>query len=195
MKEAEWFKGHIDKAISQWVRGMAAADRAARTLRRDQFYELYYEDLVADPEAELRRLCDFIGEDYAPAMAAPAEVAAYAVPERKTWHALTHGDVTASRVGTWRDRLEPEEIGLCERVMGRQLRRRGYEVTGEFQVSVSRQLRYAKRTFQKFCERAPRQVAIRVDRLRRPADLSAQARSSQRIPSQASAWIESHSRF
>ena len=27
MKEADWFRGHIDKGISSWVRGMAAAER------------------------------------------------------------------------------------------------------------------------------------------------------------------------
>lgn len=174
MKEAEWFRGHIDKAISQWVRGMAAAERAARTLSADQWHELHYEDLVASPEEQLRRVCDFLGEDYAPEMAAPAEVAAIAVPKRKTWHALTHGEVTTSRIGTWQGRLDPEEIGLCERVMGRQLRRRGYEVIGEQPVSVTRQLRYAKRTFKNFRERASRQLIIRMDRLHPPTNLSAQ---------------------
>jgi hypothetical protein len=178
MKEADWYRGHIDKGISGWVRGMAAAERAARTLPADQFYELHYERLVASPDTELRKLCDYLGEEYSPAMAAPAEVAAYAVPERKVWHALTHGDVTASRVGTWRERLDPEEIGLCERVMGRQLRRRGYRVTGAYPVSVTRQLRYTKRTLQKMRERARRELSIRMDRLHPPTDVSARAVST-----------------
>jgi sulfotransferase family protein len=173
MKEADWFRGPIDKGISSWVRGMAAAERAAKVLPPDQFFELHYEDLVRDPETELRKLCDFLGEEFAPEMMEPAKVAAIAVPERKVWHALTHGEVTTSRVGSWRDRLDPEEIGLCERVMGRQLRRRGYDVTGEFSVSVSRQLRYAKRTVQKFRERASRELSIRKDRLRPPTELAA----------------------
>lgn len=67
MKEADWFRGHIDKGIFQWVRSMSAAERAARALRPDQFHELCYEDLVTDPEAELRKICDFLEEEYDPA--------------------------------------------------------------------------------------------------------------------------------
>jgi len=173
MKEAAWYHGHIDKGISQWVRAMASAERAAKTLPSEQFYEIRYEDLVAKPEVELRALCDFLGEEYVPEMSEPAQVASIAVPERKVWHALAHGVVTTSRVGSWRDRLEPEEIGLCERVMGRQLRRRGYEVSSEYPLTVTRQLRYAKRTFKKLRQRAPREITIRIHRLRRPTHLAA----------------------
>ncbi len=172
MKEADWYRGHIDKGISAWVRGMAAAERAARDLPSDQFYELHYEDLVAEPEKELRKLCDFLGEEFAPEMTEPAKVAEFAVPERKVWHKLTHGEVTTSRIGTWRDRLSPEEIGLSERIMGRQLRRRGYEVTGEYPVTVARQLRYAKRTAKKFRERAAREWSMRMSRLRPPREIA-----------------------
>ncbi len=189
MKEADWFKGHIDKGISTWVRSMAVADRAARELPADQFYELYYEDLVANPESELRKLCDYLGEQYAPEMTEPAKVAAFAVPERKVWHALTHGEVTTKRVGSWRERLTPQEIGLCERVMGRALRRRGYEVTGEHSVTVKRQLRYARRTFKKFRERASREMTIRMNRLRPPTELA--ARPAEAEPGHAEASSES----
>jgi hypothetical protein len=173
MKEAGWYRDHLDKGISRWARGMAAAERARRILPANQFHELYYEDLVAKPEVELRRLCDFLGEEYVPEMAEPARMAAVAIPERKVWHALAHGEVTTSRIGSWRERLTPQEIGLCESVMGRQLRRRGYEVSGEFPLSLKRRLRYMERSFKALRKRAPRQMTIRMHRMRRPVDLAA----------------------
>src|SRR5215467_3176159 len=103
--------------------------RAARTMPADSYFELYYERLVDDPERELRRLCEFLGERFDPAMTEPSAVADVAVPERKTWHALTHDRVTSARVGSWERRLEPAEIGLCEAVMGRRLVAHGYPLS------------------------------------------------------------------
>ena len=50
-------------------RAQARASGARRGA--DRYYELRYEALVADPEAQLRPLCDFLGETFLPQMAQP----------------------------------------------------------------------------------------------------------------------------
>jgi hypothetical protein len=188
MREQPWHKGGINHAISQWVRGMEAGWRAAKKLPADQYFEVYYERLTAEPEAELRRLCEFIGEEYDPAMAEPSSVASVAVPERKVWHALTHGEVTTERVGSWQQRLKPAEIGLCESVMRRQLLARGYEVEGSHSPGVKRRFRYLRHTMRDTWRRSRRTLNVQVDRLRRPTGLSARLASAQAgtpVPGQA----------
>lgn len=78
-------------------------------------HTLRYEDLVADPEGELRRLCAFLGLEFEPAMLRYGE--------------HDHGDFVKG-IGDWRDKIragtvvaarplpDPEEIpeelhGIC----------------------------------------------------------------------------------
>ncbi|MEU4156813.1 sulfotransferase [Actinoplanes sp. NPDC026670] len=143
LKEAPWSSGDLDELIDVWARSADNALRAARTLPVDGFHQVRYEDLVAGPEPHLRRICDFLGEEYHPAMARPSELAPVAVPGYKTWHALTHSDVTTARAGSWRERLTADEIARCEAVFGDRLTRFGYEPATE-------------------CRRTPRVRAIRT---------------------------------
>jgi hypothetical protein len=130
LKEMSWHKEDIYGTVARWARSVDDARRASRRLRPDQWHELRYEDLVADPPAVLRQICTFLGEDYDPAMARPSEVADVAVPKFKTWHQRTHDPVTTQRVQSWQQRLSPAEIALCEAALGSRLRACGYELSG-----------------------------------------------------------------
>jgi hypothetical protein len=74
--------------------------------------EVRYEDLIADPERELRRVCEFIELPFEPGMAAP--------PDRSRIEA------GLGPVGTWRERLEPEQLEAFEEVAGPMLDELGY---------------------------------------------------------------------
>ena len=113
-----WFNQDIYAAVCTWTEAIDSGRRAARRLPADAYFELRYEDLVADPAARLAELCHFLGEDYVPAMAEPHKIAGSTIPERKTWHADTQRAVTAAPSGTWQERLQPWEIALCEAAMG-----------------------------------------------------------------------------
>jgi hypothetical protein len=121
-----WFRGDIRHATAIWADAMDYADRNARRLAADQWFELRYEDLVADAEPQLRRLCAFLGEDYDPRMAQPHELASVAVPERKVWHARTHETPNASTVGAYARRMSAEDRQLIDSVLAGRLRARGY---------------------------------------------------------------------
>jgi hypothetical protein len=126
LKEAPWRPPDFGELIDHWARAADASLRAARTYGPDVYHQVRYEDLVAEPERYLRGICDFLGEDYDPAMARPCEVAEVAVPTYKTWHTLTRSDVTTERVSSWQRRLTAEEIVRCEAVFGVRLERFGY---------------------------------------------------------------------
>lgn len=140
--EMPWHKAGIYEAVSAWAQAVSHGQWASRALGPDSYYEVRYERLVTDPEHELVALCRFLGEEYDPAMTDPAAVADVAVPKHKTWHARTHGEVTAERVGSWSERLEPWELGLCEAVLGDQLASYGYELSGAPTPPVTHRLRY-----------------------------------------------------
>ena len=74
--------------------------------------EVRYEDLIADPEATLRRVCEFIELPYDVVMTEP--------PERSR----IENDL--GPVGSWRERLEPEHLEAFEEVAGKMLDELGY---------------------------------------------------------------------
>ncbi|MBO0772591.1 MAG: sulfotransferase [Actinobacteria bacterium] len=144
LKSMPWFKQDIYAAISTWNEAVDSGRRAARRLPPGTCFELRYEELAASPEPQLTALCEFLGEEYDPAMAQPHKVAAATLPERQVWHAATQQRVTAARSGSWRERLEPWEAALCEAVMGGRLRSLGYELTGAPRPPATQLARFAR---------------------------------------------------
>ncbi len=144
LKEMDWYKHDIYHAIATWVEAIDADEHATRSLPPGTYHRVYYENLTRDPAAELKGLCDFLGEEFDPAMCDPAPVAAVALPQRKTWHARARGQVDAARSGTWRERLTAVEIALCEAAAGERLRRHGYRVDPAGRPPAAEYARYLK---------------------------------------------------
>jgi sulfotransferase family protein len=187
LKEMPWYSGGVYQAIGNWNRGLDQGRRAAKMLSAESYYELSYERLVNDPEPELRALCGFLGEDYDPAMESPNELAAMAVPKRKSWHALTYSEPTTDRIGSWRQRLEPWEIGLCESLMGERLRSRGYEVGGEHSPGLTHRALYVGQGTRSRLSSARSEVIERYHHLRPPTGIAALLTSEERrrsVPTQ-----------
>jgi hypothetical protein len=174
MKDQPWHSGGVHHAISQWRRGMDAGRRASHRLDAGQYIEVFYEDLVAVPEPQLAKICDFIGEEYDPAMIEPSRLARVAVPQRKKWHALTHDPVTTDRVGSWRQRLTPTEVALCESLFGRQLVDRGYELSGAGRAAWKDRAQYLNHSIHDAYRRSRRTARIQIDRVRRANGIAAQ---------------------
>jgi hypothetical protein len=169
-----WFTGDIYAAVCTWIEAIDSGRRAARHLPPDAYFELKYEELVADPQARLAQLCDFLGEEYDPAMAEPHKIAGATIPERKTWHADTQRAVTPAPSGTWRDRLQPWEIGLCEAAMGSRLRALGYEVTGGDGLSGAHLARYARSAVLHRGAASKRRMRDVMERRREPGPVESQ---------------------
>ena len=96
-----------------------ARDARAMTLR--------YEDLVTEPERELRRVCEFIGEDYEPAMLDSRESAANVAAEHEWWKASVSGPLNTSSVGRWREAMSFEARRFAGLHLADYLREHGYD--------------------------------------------------------------------
>jgi Sulfotransferase family len=130
LKQVHWWPSGVPGAIAAWVLADRELRRVGQRLPADSYHRLRYEDLLADPRAELSALCKFLGEDFDEAMLDHASAARDIVPERKSWHVRTKGELDPARIAAWRTVLTPEEIGLFERVAAEPLRRNGYELSG-----------------------------------------------------------------
>jgi hypothetical protein len=105
-------------------RGLSYRD----TIHATQILEVRYETLVSDVEATIRRICDFLGEDFETGML-DVQRRVSAVPKReRSIHGKLDQPITAEAIATWRRTLSPTECFVMESCLGTDLSRLGYRL-------------------------------------------------------------------
>lgn len=124
--EKEW---HTDLlfALKSWQRRVRLARRSGHGLGPDRYTEVRYEDLVADPEPELRRLCDFLGEPFDPAMTVPQRTASGEVWAGDIFHRRLHEAPNAGHTLRWVREMPAGDRALARKAVGETLRGFGYD--------------------------------------------------------------------
>ena len=126
------YKSAARAARTEWARYVDAARALEARLPAGRFLEVRYEDLVAEPEAQGRRLFAFLGEDWDPAVLDfdPTE---HRATDRYQWFTAQRrgagGDsstIYQSRVGAGGNSLDPFLRTLLRRRNGDLLRELGY---------------------------------------------------------------------
>jgi Sulfotransferase family len=134
---------HFDAAAARWRRWIHAAREQGESVGR--YMELRYEDLVADPEPELRRICEFTELDWDPVMLRHHEHAGERLEEldrelpaddrrsrtegaeRMRIHARAREPASTERIARWRKEMSPDDLSAFEAVAGDLLADLGYE--------------------------------------------------------------------
>ena len=117
-----------DSVVGNLVR-IDSDDRASREkIDSDpRAMTLRYEDLVTEPERELRRVCEFIGEEYAPSMLDSRETAAGVAAEHEWWKDSVSGPLNTSSVGRWHEEMSADACRFAALHLADYLRHHGYE--------------------------------------------------------------------
>jgi hypothetical protein len=125
----------VAKAADEWV--SAYEVHVPRASADPRVVEVAYEELVRDTEAQLRRVCAAIGEDWDPRMIegrTQVEGAATrdSLAEARWRHWLTEherrasAEISTERLEAWRERLSPAALGMVEAMCRRGMERYGY---------------------------------------------------------------------
>jgi hypothetical protein len=147
LAEVSWGTSDVSEAAERWATEIRRGRRHAARLPEGDYLELRYEDLVADPEASLRRVCEAIELPFDPAMLAHEEGAAerldeivrdsrhagggaVSAAERAAQHRLAAEPTRGDRVGRWRREMSEADRRRFEASAGRLLERLGYPVGG-----------------------------------------------------------------
>jgi len=103
-----WFNYHPYTLGKLWAR---ATHLALQHREHTRFYLLRFEDIVANPEPELQKLCAFLDIPY--------EIAMLNIPQMGSSH-RTNTDqqigVTQSSLNRWMETLTRGEVFICERI-------------------------------------------------------------------------------
>src|SRR3954470_23973889 len=130
MKKKPWFDHQPIPCMATWMMAIDCSQESGRRLGPERFLEVRYEDLVTHPESELRRACDFLGEDYAPQMCEPEKIADQVNPSYYEQRDQILEGIYTRAMDAWRDELEPWEISTFEKGAGERLAHYGYEPSG-----------------------------------------------------------------
>ena len=100
----------------------SSVSTGTRYLNHPQVINMRFEDLLAQPEQELHRVCDFVGIDYQPSM-----LEIYAVGSSNAKDNFDEKGIQRERVHTWKKGgLSNTEIYLCQRITRRWRQAHGY---------------------------------------------------------------------
>lgn len=95
---------------------------ACQSSRRTNYLMLRYEDLVADPEKHLGRICRHAEVEYAPGLVGTTDFE----PGVRWWGRRARGKLTGERLDRWRVDLAPWQAAVVERVAGSYMEMYGY---------------------------------------------------------------------
>ncbi|MFP3914997.1 MAG: sulfotransferase family protein [Actinomycetota bacterium] len=117
-------KGRAGGAVARWNYSLRLAERHL-SRHPDDYLVVRFEDLVHRPDETVRRVCEFLGEEFAPSM---LEMAG-APTHRRRMMGETPGPVRLSPeyIGRFRGRVPPGEIEYIQRHAALGMARYGYE--------------------------------------------------------------------
>jgi hypothetical protein len=120
-------------------------------------FTLRYKDLVLEPEATLRKVCDFIGEEFEARMLDTSESIQHVNKINDNCQAKAGTPPDPSRIADWINALSDQENRVFEAVLGNSLLKYGYACRDDFKgyvaVYPASQSRYYWHALQDFVER------------------------------------------
>jgi len=157
-------KSYHPVILAMLWRGQAGSMlKAAREFGPEQVYIQKYEDLVADPESQARKLCDWLGLDFGQNMLNVAM-------SNSSFSGVNNGQgVSKEAVERWKSHLDDTEIALIQSVAKSRMIEAGYELE-----PVSPSLAGRMASYGSFPLALGRSFAANKDRIGNPVSYIAQ---------------------
>lgn len=125
-----WFDGSLLNGLYYWSEKVFVARKMGLMLPAKRYFEIRYEDLVADPEKELKKLCGFLEIEYETSMLNYSTKSKHIVGERISKHhknLLRRPDKALTY--KWKHKLLFREMALCDMIIGDRLKEFGYDLS------------------------------------------------------------------
>jgi hypothetical protein len=111
-------------AASWWIKCVAHGLAAECFWGPQRVLRLHYEDLLAEPEGSLKKICHFVGIEYQPKILGGG---GFFVPDYTlTQHSLVGRPIDFSRVAAWKNEMKKRDIEIFESIAGDFLGNLGY---------------------------------------------------------------------
>ncbi len=122
--DAKW--GYSFSREFEWPAAMQLARQHRASALAPRILEVRYEDLVRDTEGTVRRICDFLGETFEPAMLDWQRNIGQVPAHGRHIHRKLERPISQDAIGVWRQKLSALECFAIEASLQRDLRWQGY---------------------------------------------------------------------
>lgn len=116
-------------AAEKWVR-QVQVQQHYKEKYKDRCYWVRYEDLVVSPEKNLRKICDFLGENFHESMLTYYKTDNY-IQKKNVFNENTFKKLDTDIINKWKNILKRSQINIFESVAGKVLVEQGYELVGD----------------------------------------------------------------
>ena len=125
MVRAPWTHNNLRRHAAEWrYRAALAADFRDRYPRK--FHVAHFERLIQEPQLELTRVCEHLGESFEARQLNP-QVDSGVVPQwEREWKAQSQGPIDTSRLAAWKKVTPAGQLELMNGLMRPQLKLWGY---------------------------------------------------------------------
>jgi hypothetical protein len=129
LMDKTWGPGDFVSSLHYWTQKVACARKMLYMLPEERFLEVRFEQFVAEPEAELRRVMQFLQLEFEPAMLdSYRNNAEDKVGGRiNSFHPHLKEAVSKDQAFKWKKRLGPADQALAYEIAGTELEELGYE--------------------------------------------------------------------
>ena len=110
-------------AAKTWEQYVDAGQQAKDYLVNDAYFEVKYEDLIADPEKKIKEICHFLGESFEPGM-----VNFKKSQDPKTKTPMLRKSIQKTNTEKWLSNMSTWQIRVFESVAGKTLKINNYPV-------------------------------------------------------------------
>lgn len=126
LAESSLFPETLYSGANVWQTWVSSIRHSAKSLSEESYLEVKYEDFCADPEGNLKNVCDFLGEDFSPLMLQHSETeSAKHWGKSDTLHARTSRPITTEYCELYKA-LADNDRALIEYLIGDLLEELGY---------------------------------------------------------------------
>lgn len=133
IRKAGWLNGHMLTIARYWVEQVSAGIRSGRSLENSsaRYYEIYYEQLLQQPQEILGDLCAWLGLEYTPQMLEYYRDAnSQPRPEHLNLFVLNQKPLDASRAYAWKHKMSQGDKADFESIASNLLQELSYELSG-----------------------------------------------------------------
>ena len=107
------------------------SNSVGRALDPNRFRIVYFEDIVKDPTAWAKEMCQFLGLEFYSAM---TDISNFEDHEGKKWSPNTSygdlsGKISSNPIDRWKKKLSPTEVCFAESILGEAMQQHGYELS------------------------------------------------------------------
>lgn len=126
VRDMPWSRDSLPEHALAWRRAARVTERYRRE-HGSRFLEVRYEDLLEEPETEVRKICSFLEARYRPEMLVLDEASDAPVdPDREPWKEKAARPIDPTNKEKWRTEMSPADRFLIQRITGSALAAKGY---------------------------------------------------------------------